>query len=46
MPEKEYQNIKVEVEDDLGLVFLNRPNALNALSSALDAGAVGGPCGI
>src|SRR5579872_4428679 len=35
MPVKEYYNIKVEIEDDLGLVFLNRPNALNALSSAL-----------
>jgi enoyl-CoA hydratase len=35
VPEKEYQNIRVEVEDDLGLVYLNRPNALNALSSGL-----------
>ncbi len=31
----EYSNIKVEVEEDVGLVFLNRPTALNALSTGL-----------
>jgi enoyl-CoA hydratase len=35
MAAKEYANINVEIEEDLGLVFLNRPNALNALSSVL-----------
>jgi enoyl-CoA hydratase len=33
--EQEYANIKVDVEEDVGLVFLNRPTALNALSSSL-----------
>ena len=28
-------NIKIEIEEDIGLIFLNRPNALNALSSGL-----------
>ncbi|MDA4129640.1 MAG: enoyl-CoA hydratase-related protein [Thaumarchaeota archaeon] len=35
MLEREYENIQVEVEDAVGLVFLDRPRALNALSSAL-----------
>jgi enoyl-CoA hydratase len=30
-----YENIKVETEEDLGTIFLNRPAALNALSSGL-----------
>ncbi|MDA4111517.1 MAG: enoyl-CoA hydratase-related protein [Thaumarchaeota archaeon] len=35
MPEHEYVNIKVEIEGDVGLLFFNRPTALNALSSSL-----------
>jgi len=31
----EYANIRVEIDGDVGLVFLNRPSALNALSSGL-----------
>lgn len=31
----EYSNIKIETDGDIGLVFLNRPNTLNALSSGL-----------
>jgi enoyl-CoA hydratase len=31
----DYVNIRVEVDGDVGLVFLNRPGALNALSSGL-----------
>ena len=33
--ESSFQNIKKESEGEIGLVFLNRPNALNALSSPL-----------
>jgi len=30
-----YENIRVQVEENVGIVFLNRPTALNALSTAL-----------
>ena len=35
MSQREFSNIKTEVEEGIGLVFLNRPGALNALSSGL-----------
>jgi enoyl-CoA hydratase len=35
MASQEFANIKVETEEDLGIVYLNRPGALNALSSSL-----------
>jgi enoyl-CoA hydratase len=35
MAPKEFANIRVEEEEDLGIIFLNRPGALNALSSGL-----------
>jgi enoyl-CoA hydratase len=35
IPTRVYSNIKVEVDKDIALIFLNRPSALNALSSGL-----------
>ena len=31
----DYTNINVQTEEDIGIVFLNRPNVLNALSTSL-----------
>jgi len=35
LSDKEFSNIRTQVEGDIGLIFLNRPSALNALSSGL-----------
>jgi enoyl-CoA hydratase len=35
LSEKKFSEIRTEVDDNIGLIFLNRPNALNALSTSL-----------